>query len=103
MCIRDSQVLANLLANAPTHTPAGTTVTTSLAAGEPLEDARQRLGRDAGAVVEDGENHLPGRARVQAGGDGGAGGSVRAGVGEQVGEHLVQPGGVADHGDLLVG
>ena len=66
-------------------------------AGEPFEDLRPQLGRDARAVVGDADHDRAvgtGASRVVTVR---AGRGVHPGVGQQVRQHLVQPGGVARH------
>ena len=58
----------------------------SVAAGEPLEGVVDQVRREARAVVVDGEPVAAHRHRHR-----GAGRGVLAGVGQQVGDHLVQP------------
>ena len=65
-----------------------------VAADEPLEGLVHQVGREAGAVVVDGE-----AGGVRADGDGGAGGRVLAGVRQQVRDDLVQALLVADDVD----
>jgi len=67
-----------------------------LGAGEPLERAALQLRWEAGTVVGDSEHDLLAR-RDDGHLDAGAGLGMHSGVGEQVGEHLTQPVGVADH------
>ena len=67
-----------------------------VAAGEPLEERADELGRDAGAVVLDREHHVVAVA-LEHGDHARAVGRVHAGVREQVGDDLVQPGLVARH------
>lgn len=81
---------------------AGGTGARRIAAGEPFEDAREQVLRDALAVVLD-VHAQPRAAPLHARGDGRTGRCVGAGVGEQVDEDLLQTCRVGGHEGGLLG
>lgn len=82
---------------APTGPGAG-----GVPARESLEHVRQKVRGDAGTVVMDFDDG-PGIQLPDPTGDGGAAGSVGAGIGQDVGEDLVQPVAVGVDGDGIGG